>query len=171
MASNPISGTHASRLFKEPLVHFFVRRPFARQLADLEVDRWAGPIRSGFGMHLVRIDTRTDGRLPELEEVRDALLREWSTIAAWAKSPWEDDKSSSDWQRQTQRGPTDWLRSGFQDCGLDASSRSTTRCGKSSPRGEFNRSTIYAASARASADAVRTVPAALMHGLFCSVFR
>ena len=32
---------------------------------------------SSYGVHLVRIDARTDGRLPGLDEVRAAVLREW----------------------------------------------------------------------------------------------
>ncbi len=40
-------------------------------------ERWYGPIPSSFGLHLVRIDSRTEGRLPELAEIRDAVSREW----------------------------------------------------------------------------------------------
>ena len=53
-------------------------RKFASQLANLEIGTWQGPIRSGFGFHLVRIDSRVEGRLPTLDEVRPAVAREWN---------------------------------------------------------------------------------------------
>ncbi len=49
---------------------------FAAALADVPVGRWAGPIASGFGMHLVRIAERTPPRDPPLTEVRDAVRRD-----------------------------------------------------------------------------------------------
>jgi len=39
---------------------------------------WTGPVRSGFGVHLIRVSERKPGRLPELTEVRDAVAREWA---------------------------------------------------------------------------------------------
>ena len=51
---------------------------FAAHLDGLPVGRWQGPIESGYGAHLVLVRERTEGRLPELEEVREAVLREWT---------------------------------------------------------------------------------------------
>lgn len=50
---------------------------FAERLLAVEPGRWAGPIESGYGLHLVRIDERRAARLPALDEVRDLVLREW----------------------------------------------------------------------------------------------
>jgi hypothetical protein len=50
---------------------------FTDELRGVEAGRWAGPVRSGFGWHLVFITSRVDGRVPELAEVRDAVQREW----------------------------------------------------------------------------------------------
>jgi hypothetical protein len=50
---------------------------FVEQLSDLPIGEWAGPVESGYGLHLVRIESREAGRVPELEEVRDAVDREW----------------------------------------------------------------------------------------------
>jgi parvulin-like peptidyl-prolyl cis-trans isomerase-like protein len=50
---------------------------FAAKLGDFPVRRWYGPVESGYGMHLVFMEERTEGRLPELAEVRDAVRREW----------------------------------------------------------------------------------------------
>jgi PPIC-type PPIASE domain len=51
---------------------------FAARLNDLSLGQWEGPIESGYGVHLVRISERTEGRVPELAEVRDAVRREWA---------------------------------------------------------------------------------------------
>jgi parvulin-like peptidyl-prolyl isomerase len=50
---------------------------FAAELLMLPLGRWQGPVKSGYGLHLVRVEERTPGRLPPLAEVRDAVAREW----------------------------------------------------------------------------------------------
>jgi hypothetical protein len=50
---------------------------FATQLQHLEPGRWAGPIESAYGLHLVYVRERVDGRVPALVEVREAVQREW----------------------------------------------------------------------------------------------
>lgn len=50
---------------------------FTDGLQGLETGRWAGPVESGFGLHLVFIENREAGRIPQLEEVREAVQREW----------------------------------------------------------------------------------------------
>jgi PPIC-type PPIASE domain len=52
---------------------------FATRLQDIEPGHWAGPIESGYGLHLVFVRERVDGRLPVLAEVREAVQREWLT--------------------------------------------------------------------------------------------
>ena len=52
---------------------------FTDGLAGLEPGQWGGPVESGFGLHLVIIDERVPARAPELEEVREAVQREWSS--------------------------------------------------------------------------------------------
>jgi hypothetical protein len=51
---------------------------FAAKLGDIPVGEWCGPVESGYGVHLVFIEKRTEGRVPDLEEVRDAVRREWT---------------------------------------------------------------------------------------------
>ena len=53
-------------------------REFAASLLDIEPGSWQGPVRSGFGVHLVFVSKRVDGGLPPLEEVRSAVARDWS---------------------------------------------------------------------------------------------
>ena len=50
---------------------------FARQLVSLPAGEWSGPVHSPFGAHLVKVDSRTDARLPELAEIRDEVLRDY----------------------------------------------------------------------------------------------
>lgn len=50
---------------------------FVDALAELEPGAWHGPVRSPFGLHLVRIAERLPARLPALAEIRDAVLAEW----------------------------------------------------------------------------------------------
>jgi hypothetical protein len=51
---------------------------FAAALQKLPIGEWRGPIESGFGLHLVFLSKRTEGRVPELDEVREVVRREWA---------------------------------------------------------------------------------------------
>jgi hypothetical protein len=53
---------------------------FTTQLSDLDTGVWQGPIRSGYGIHLVLIDERVEGRDPELEEIRPLVEREYELV-------------------------------------------------------------------------------------------
>jgi len=50
---------------------------FSRGLLTLKQGRWDGPVLSGFGLHLVFVKKRVGGRLPELNEVREMVKRDW----------------------------------------------------------------------------------------------
>lgn len=50
---------------------------FYRSLADLKAGDWAGPVRSGYGQHLLRIDQRIGDRVPAFEAVREAVRHHW----------------------------------------------------------------------------------------------
>ena len=52
---------------------------FATTLAELPVGVWSGPVASPFGLHLVRVTAKEPGRTPPLSEVREAVLRDWSS--------------------------------------------------------------------------------------------
>jgi hypothetical protein len=51
---------------------------FATKLGGLSLGQWHGPVESGYGLHLVFVNERTEGRLPALGEVREAVQREWA---------------------------------------------------------------------------------------------
>jgi hypothetical protein len=50
---------------------------FATRLGELPIGQWHGPIESGYGVHIVLVTNRRDGRTPLLKEVRDAVRTEW----------------------------------------------------------------------------------------------
>jgi hypothetical protein len=52
---------------------------FFERLADIPTGEWGGPAQSAYGVHLVRVIERVPARMPPLEEVRDAVLRDWKT--------------------------------------------------------------------------------------------
>jgi peptidyl-prolyl cis-trans isomerase C len=63
---------------------------FAQALAQLKpATSWQGPVESGFGWHLVWVDSLTPGRVPKFEEVEREIKNEWMTeqrIAARRKA-------------------------------------------------------------------------------------
>ena len=52
---------------------------FAAQIAEAPVGQWTGPLQSGFGLHLVRVDDRKAGAMPAFEQIRPIVLREWQS--------------------------------------------------------------------------------------------
>lgn len=52
---------------------------FAKELATLPIGAWTGPIRSPFGLHLVRIAERRDEHIPPLAEIGKAVEQKWRT--------------------------------------------------------------------------------------------
>jgi len=61
------SRTEVARLFGDG---------FADEILKVRPGRWTGPIRSGYGMHVVFVRERDDGRVPALAEVRPQVERE-----------------------------------------------------------------------------------------------
>jgi hypothetical protein len=52
---------------------------FAKSLENQQVEKWVGPVPSGYGEHLVYISSRTEGRTPSLSEVRAKVQKEWTS--------------------------------------------------------------------------------------------
>jgi len=67
-ALSRVPAREVSRIFGEV---------FTEGLGAAPVGQWFGPVRSGFGVHLVRIDERTPGRIPAFAEVRDRVERDF----------------------------------------------------------------------------------------------
>jgi parvulin-like peptidyl-prolyl isomerase len=62
---------------KMSIVQMFGRE-FADALNKATTGQWTGPVKSAFGLHIVRVTERKAGRIPTLGEVRDIVVREWS---------------------------------------------------------------------------------------------
>jgi len=50
---------------------------FAETLAGLSIGDWVGPLASGYGVHLVRVDQKQEARLPDFDSVRGAVERDF----------------------------------------------------------------------------------------------
>ncbi|MEZ5552981.1 MAG: peptidylprolyl isomerase [Pseudomonadales bacterium] len=50
---------------------------FDTAVLALPLNTWAGPVRSGYGYHLLRIARKTESRIPALDEVADEVERDW----------------------------------------------------------------------------------------------
>ena len=60
---------------------------FALAIAQLTPGSWQGPVESGFGWHLVFVDTVIPGRVPDFEEVAPDVKTAW--LNAQKASAWE----------------------------------------------------------------------------------
>jgi PPIC-type PPIASE domain len=76
-AGDPTILPHAMRLTAAQQIENGFGRIFVTGLAKLEPGLWAGPIRSEFGWHLVKIDAYEPARTPAFEEIQDRLLAKW----------------------------------------------------------------------------------------------
>jgi parvulin-like peptidyl-prolyl isomerase len=52
---------------------------FAAKVEEAPVGQWSGPIESGYGVHVVRVDQRDPGVMPTLAEIRPLVEREWAS--------------------------------------------------------------------------------------------
>ena len=50
---------------------------FYGTLAELPEGAWVGPVRSGYGLHVVRVVKREEARIPEFEQVKEHLEHDW----------------------------------------------------------------------------------------------
>jgi len=50
---------------------------FADRLVKQTPGRWVGPVESGYGMHLVRLERLIPGEVPPLDQIRPEVEREW----------------------------------------------------------------------------------------------
>jgi hypothetical protein len=52
-------------------------RDFVDAVLDLPVGSWQGPVQSGYGVHLVRVDNKTAEQPAKLADIRAAVERDW----------------------------------------------------------------------------------------------
>lgn len=51
---------------------------FSAALSQLEPGVWSGPIRSGYGLHLVRVNSRSAGEVLALADIEDRVRTDWA---------------------------------------------------------------------------------------------
>jgi len=74
---DPFIRGHAIPLHTESELAAIFGTAFAAQVMTLPAGSWSAPLRSSYGVHLVRVTERQPGRLPELGNIRDAVRRDW----------------------------------------------------------------------------------------------
>ncbi len=57
-------------------------RGFFAQITDLPKGQWAGPVQSGYGVHLIHVDVFQAASTPPLDEIRDKVLADWRRALA-----------------------------------------------------------------------------------------
>jgi parvulin-like peptidyl-prolyl isomerase len=50
---------------------------FARALVNLKPGSWQGPVESGYGWHLIFVDSSAPGRVPAFEEIEPDIKSTW----------------------------------------------------------------------------------------------
>jgi peptidyl-prolyl cis-trans isomerase C len=101
LAGQPVDAKFASALadpfmfqdyYRDRAPEFLAKEfgmPFALAVAKLAPGAWQGPIESGFGWHLVFVDSLVPGRVPAFEEVEAEVRTAWlgeQKALAWAKA-------------------------------------------------------------------------------------
>lgn len=76
---DPMMVKHQFNLETEREIKRVLGAKFLQSLNDIPTGSWQGPISSGFGLHLVRVDQRIEGKASELKEVRDQVVRDWES--------------------------------------------------------------------------------------------
>ncbi len=70
---------HQFDLATEQEIERVLGREFLQSLNETPPGNWQGPLSSGFGLHLVRIDKRIKSETPALNEVRKQVVRDWES--------------------------------------------------------------------------------------------
>ncbi|MEE9433288.1 MAG: peptidylprolyl isomerase [Sphingorhabdus sp.] len=75
--AKPISLPKAMRAADAVTIDRAFGEGFTARLAGLPQGKWAGPVMSGFGVHLVRVENRKAGQVPRLNQIRQRLENDW----------------------------------------------------------------------------------------------
>ena len=79
-AGDPFMLGYAFENQSEHQVARMFGQDFAESLATLTPGSWQGPVTSGYGLHLVYINDRSESWLPPLDEIRDSVLHELMAV-------------------------------------------------------------------------------------------
>lgn len=73
------------RLSRPNAINNVFGQGFFAQLSQLAPGIWSGPVRSTYGVHLVRTLDGIPAELPPLEEIRDTVVKDWKNDKALEK--------------------------------------------------------------------------------------
>ena len=76
---DPTLLPHAMPKMELSLIDRTFGKDFGRQLTALPLNTWHGPVRSSYGLHIVRVTERHESYDPPLAQVRTAVERKWRT--------------------------------------------------------------------------------------------
>ncbi len=76
-AGDPFMGGYTHENLADFGVSRLFGKAFGKRIFELPVGEWSGPVESGYGLHLVHVDSRTDSTTPTLQQVRDKVRDEW----------------------------------------------------------------------------------------------
>ena len=68
---------HFSAYEPEQVYRLFGRSELSAAALSVAPGRWMGPYRSGYGLHLIRVETRLEARQPTFVEVRDRVRTDY----------------------------------------------------------------------------------------------
>lgn len=78
VSGDRFSGQESFTLISpEEAEHVFGRTELAQALYELPIGGWVGPVRSGYGWHLLRIGAREPSHAPVLSEIDEELRADW----------------------------------------------------------------------------------------------
>jgi len=74
---DPIMLAHQFSQVSSQEVQRTFGKSFAMALDALPTGQWLGPVKSGYGLHLVKVDVRKPGAVPSLDRVRKQVKRDY----------------------------------------------------------------------------------------------
>jgi peptidyl-prolyl cis-trans isomerase C len=71
-------GDTFSDIDSDELISRFGESEMAGAALSAPLNAWAGPFKSGYGLHLIRVSHRVEGALPALNSVKESLIADWT---------------------------------------------------------------------------------------------
>lgn len=74
---DPFPLPHYHENLREGEISGLYGREFGPTLLATEIGKWSGAIESAYGLHLTLLHEKTEGHVPKLDDVREAVRRDW----------------------------------------------------------------------------------------------
>ncbi|MDN3512162.1 MAG: peptidylprolyl isomerase [Candidatus Jettenia sp. CY-1] len=93
---DPFLLQHDCQQYSEQEVAELFGNDFARAVFSLKTGEWEGPVLSSYGIHLVMVSERLEGRMPSLSEVHSEVENDW-------RYAWRQETNIAAYQRLRER--------------------------------------------------------------------